>query len=477
MWIAVDTDHNDAVVLIDAQPIFIVVENAFCMYFSLELLIRFLSFRTKKYCFKDFWFTFDSVLLSGMVVETWILSLILLAMTGGGGSSAEGLGNFSILRMARLVKILRMARMARLLRMIPELVVIMKSIGAAFRSVSFFLLLTLIILYVYAVAFRQMSKESEIGERYFQTVPKAMNNLLLQGMLPLYAPIVNDVSRANAFFWPAMMTFILLASVTVMNMLVGVLVEVVRTVADREREAMTVVHVTGELRDVMQAFHDEEKEKSAGSRATSKETTDSSKLRRALSSIAMVVEEEGEKDLPDMNKETFERFLETRAVVSTIQECGVDAVALLDSVDLIFEEKVTAANLQGLRFVDFVEIVLNMRGTNPATVKDVKEQMRLLKISTKDDTAKNSKILSSQMSTFRSDIVAMLKDLRRAVDSDAGSEIESMGRPSVCPDDMTDHDDDHVDDDDEQSDPGSERKSVVSRLFSEGDISDTENID
>ena len=47
------------------------------------------------------------------------------------------------------------------------------------------------------------------------------------------------------------MTFILLASVTVMNMLVGVLVEVVRSVAEREREASTVVFITNELRGVM----------------------------------------------------------------------------------------------------------------------------------------------------------------------------------------------------------------------------------
>merc|ERR1719487_349060 len=105
-----------------------------------------------------------------MIVETWVISIVLLTMKSGTQSTAEGVGNLSILRMARLVKMLRMARMARLLRMVPELVMIVKSIGAAFRSVTFFLLLTLIILYVYAVAFRQMTKEGPLKDTYFKTV-------------------------------------------------------------------------------------------------------------------------------------------------------------------------------------------------------------------------------------------------------------------------------------------------------------------
>merc|ERR1719253_2288151 len=85
-----------------------------------------------------------------------------------------------------------------------------------------------------------------------------MNRLLLDGMLPLYGGIVRTVTDANALYWPIIMAFILLASVTVMNMLIGVLVEVVRTVAATEKEGMIVAHVSHRLREIMDAFNNGE---------------------------------------------------------------------------------------------------------------------------------------------------------------------------------------------------------------------------
>merc|ERR1711920_483148 len=40
---------------------------------------------------------------------------------------------------------------------------------------------------------------------------------------------------------------------------------------------------------------------------------------------------------------------------------------------------VSQVSKEGLSFADFVEVVLNMRGTNPATVKDVEKQMKVMK--------------------------------------------------------------------------------------------------
>lgn len=49
LWIAVDIDYNDSHVLVYSSPVFVVMENVFCTYFTLELLIRFMAFREKKY--------------------------------------------------------------------------------------------------------------------------------------------------------------------------------------------------------------------------------------------------------------------------------------------------------------------------------------------------------------------------------------------------------------------------------------------
>merc|ERR1712125_309650 len=63
IWIAVDTDNNKSSSLYDSKPVFIVAENVFCVYFSVELLIRFVAFRRKLDCFMDRWFVFDLFLV------------------------------------------------------------------------------------------------------------------------------------------------------------------------------------------------------------------------------------------------------------------------------------------------------------------------------------------------------------------------------------------------------------------------------
>ena len=46
------------------------VENLFCVYFTVELAIRFAAFRYKRNCMKDSWFVFDSVLVA--LMASWL---------------------------------------------------------------------------------------------------------------------------------------------------------------------------------------------------------------------------------------------------------------------------------------------------------------------------------------------------------------------------------------------------------------------
>merc|ERR1719359_2750168 len=108
-----------------------------------------------------------------MVLETWVISSIVYATDGGGGGGSTK--NASILKVIRMVRMLRISRMARLLRSIPELVVLIKGIKAVSRSVLVFFLLWFIIIYVFAVLFKQLTYDEDIGDRYFETVPHAMN--------------------------------------------------------------------------------------------------------------------------------------------------------------------------------------------------------------------------------------------------------------------------------------------------------------
>merc|ERR1712172_159917 len=134
VWIGVDTEWNHENLRTDdglpLEPLSIVVENFFCVYFTVEVLIRFGSYREKKLCFFDPWFVFDSCLVGCMIFETWIMGVIVKAIVKSDGSG--GVGPLSALRLLRL---LRLARMGRLMRFVPELGKLVKGIIKAARSV------------------------------------------------------------------------------------------------------------------------------------------------------------------------------------------------------------------------------------------------------------------------------------------------------------------------------------------------------
>merc|ERR1719203_1528480 len=73
-----------------------------------------------------------------------------------GAQNATNIGDMSILRIARTVRMLRISRMARILRAVPELLILLKGVKAASRSVFVFFTLWLIIIYIYALMFRQI---------------------------------------------------------------------------------------------------------------------------------------------------------------------------------------------------------------------------------------------------------------------------------------------------------------------------------
>merc|ERR1719316_1559767 len=74
-----------------------------------------------------------------------------------------------------------------------------------------------------------------------------MASLLLRGTLPDVADMVYDVSEEQLLLGIALLVFILFASLTVMNMLVGVLCEVVSVVSSVEKEQLTVNYVKQRL--------------------------------------------------------------------------------------------------------------------------------------------------------------------------------------------------------------------------------------
>lgn len=371
LWLAVDTDHNTAPLLINAHPVFQIVENLFCTFFFIELLIRFSAFEVKGNCLKDKWFVFDMFQVFLMIVDTWVLSIIFLVM--------EGSSNFDVspLKMVRAVKLLRLTRIAKLLRALPELIIIVKGIGFAARSVSVFFLLWLIIVYVVGVLLTQLFGDNPKFDQYFSNVPTSMNTLLLNVIFPQQVDLVNFLAGEEAVLWPVMVCFILVAGMTILYMLVGVLVEVMGVISTTEKEGLTIASLAKDLRVRMEQM--------------------------GFNLNVPIVQYE------------LQKALVQPELARIIKENGVDVVVLMDMLDLIYEE---AEKKGGMTFENFVETVLDMRGANPATVKDVKEHLRVIKSVVKDAQAAMMKELTEQMNHLKADVKAIRDEVLDDLDED-----------------------------------------------------------
>lgn len=268
--------------------------------------------------------------------------MAVFALIGPGG----GMGGASFLRLFRLVRLTRMARMARLLKAMPELMILIKGMVAASRSVCLTLVLMIAIIYFFSILFKQLTFGTPLGDQYFKSIPDAMSSLLLRGTLPDLADIVEDAGAQSYFLAFLLLIFILLVSLTVMNMLIGVLCEVVSVVAAVEREQMHVTVVK-------------------------------TNMQRVLTKTG--IDADGNNSI---SRAEFQALLMLPEGVKEIQAIGVDVVGLVDYVDFIF------ADNKELTFAEFFEVLLSLRGSNTATVKDIVDLRNYLSKQLSKDSAK-----------------------------------------------------------------------------------------
>jgi hypothetical protein len=239
VYLGVDADWNDSETLYEADWGFIFLENTFAVYFLVEWIIRFGSFKNKRDCLKDFWFKFDSALVVLSVMETWLMPMLL---------SGVALPTAPL----RLLRLLRLARMARIIRTFPELVTMIKGGFAAQRAVTASFAALIMVIYVFSIIMNMLLKESDhdLLSLRFQSIPHTMWTLLMDGTFmdntgsltrsiwDHYAGNGNIIIAVLAL--TVFMFFTILSALTVLNMLIGVQCEVVSAVAQQEKDESEV---------------------------------------------------------------------------------------------------------------------------------------------------------------------------------------------------------------------------------------------
>lgn len=371
VWMGYDTDKNDSETLNGADIQFQIGEHVFAVYFTWELLVRFLAFEKKCNTLKDGWFKFDLLLCTLMVFETWMLPAIQGSGDGDGGGLPIDTG------MLRLLRLMRLSRMMRLLKKCPELITLLKGMAAAMRSVGSTLVLLVIFMYVFAIIFRQQTNGNEALEVYFGSMGLCFWTLLVQGtLLDGVGDILGDIKDDSPALLVVFLLFVLIGNFTILNMLIGVLCEVVSAVGQSEAEKMTVSYAKDSFLGVLAAMD------SDGSGTIS--------------------------------QEEFCLFVNHPLVAPALEQLGVDRDGLLSLQDVIFEggeEKGGGTDSQPLAktlgFGDILEHILTLRSSNVAVVKDIVDLRKF--------AGNNNKKQETTIAFLEEDLVELHKLVKRSM--------------------------------------------------------------
>jgi hypothetical protein len=310
------------------------MDNLFCIYFFMEITLRFLAYKCLCKMFVDGTFLFDTFLVSLMVWSTWIQPWLYHAGMYKPNTYFKGRGA-TVLRVFRLFRLSRLMRTARLMRFLPEIGILAKGIRAAMTSVVSTLCALSIVIYIAGLIFTQLLSGKDIASDRFDTVPMSCNFLFLQILCGIDAQLVMDLLNYGRLYYIMFLLFVLLGSLTIMNMLIGGVVDVVSTVAEVEREKMKTKELEQQI-DKMVAMLDHDR---TGS----------------------------------VDKEEFQGLLKDPGTLLDLKRLGVDLVAFIDFTRWIFPD-------EGLTVKDFRQIMLQFMGSHAATVQDVAEVREVLSI-------------------------------------------------------------------------------------------------
>merc|ERR1712232_561167 len=196
----------------------------------------------------------------------------------------------------------------------------------------------------------------------FSSVSGSMFSLLMKGNFPDLDGAVHDLGATDWVFVVIFLFFILLSSVTVLNMLNGILVDVIRKVSDLESEKGMASHVSTCLKLIMEMED------------------------------GLDVDGDGL-----VSKAEFESLLVKPRAAKLLHQLGVDVFFLVDNASFIFDDGTDESGEEAkLSFPAMMELILRLRGSNVATVKDLVEVRRLL-VNELHQTQKNIRAMITDM--------------------------------------------------------------------------------
>lgn len=213
--------------------------------------------------------------------------------------------------------------MAKMMRFFPEVMVIVMGMVDGIRSVLIITMLLCMMTYIFAIVFKQLTLGTETGDEFYPTVPEGMFTLLVDGLLPDNADMVRSLRKENWYLGPLFLIFIFLSAFTILNMLVGFMCDVVSNASDSEKEKSNIESMTERLQAILKDID---------------------------------TNYDGQ-----VSRNEVRGILGNEEALRTFHRVGVDVTALVDEADVMFDD-------DGVSFEEFIDMVLQFRGNQAATV-------------------------------------------------------------------------------------------------------------
>jgi voltage-gated sodium channel len=183
------------------------------LFFLVEIVIRYLAETNKKAFFKSGWNVFDTLVV--------LISLIPV-------NDSE---------MALLARLVRVFRVLRMVSVVPELRILINSLLKAMPQLGYVMLLMFIIFYIYAA----------VGSFLFQTINPVLWGNIAISMLTLFrvmtfedwTDIQYETMDVYPLSWIYYLTFIFLTAFAFLNMVIGIVVNVME---DEHAKARALEH-------------------------------------------------------------------------------------------------------------------------------------------------------------------------------------------------------------------------------------------
>ena len=177
------------------------LDYSITIFFVIEIIIRFIGEPKKSDFFKNGWNIFDTLIVC--------ISLIPIP------------NNSSFL----LLRLLRVFRVLRIISVIPELKMIIEALLQSVKRVFYVSLLLFLILYIYATIGSILF--SEVIPSMWGNVGTAMITLFQVLTLSSWEQVMLPLQELYWWAWIYIFSFIIICGITMLNLLIAVLVDVV----------------------------------------------------------------------------------------------------------------------------------------------------------------------------------------------------------------------------------------------------------